>query len=380
MATRADNHEGSCRQVLTGRHKGKWRVQFVQVDVIGRKRRLSRLFPKQSDGKQFLKGVKSEGASIISGSTSELTLGQWVDWLAENEWPESIAENTLQGRTGRFNKHVRPLWGNVPLTKIDPMAIKAFYRNLKNNAVGVHTIHAIKRDLVRVFNQAISPYKRVPLNWGNPFRLTVETPQLRDAIALTPEQAKKALMSTDLDPERRAMLGLFLLGGVRLSEQMAMTRDQILFDQDLIYVDKAIKIGRNGRQSVGLPKGNKRRLVVMCPTLKRLLKDIGLSMPGDRVIWAAALENKARMKTLAYATWRTVVKDAKLPAEMTPHDCRLTHINWIEKLMPAVSATTLKEHVGHSADGVTEINYTRPITPAQKILRANLEKVAGIKL
>ena len=355
-------------------------MQFVQVDVIGRKRRLSRLFPKQSDGKQFLKGVKSEGASIISGSTSELTLGQWVDWLAENEWPESIAENTLQGRTGRFNKHVRPLWGNVPLTKIDPMAIKAFYRNLKNNAVGVHTIHAIKRDLVRVFNQAISPYKRVPLNWGNPFRLTVETPQLRDAIALTPEQAKKALMSTDLDPERRAMLGLFLLGGVRLSEQMAMTRDQILFDQDLIYVDKAIKIGRNGRQSVGLPKGNKRRLVVMCPTLKRLLKDIGLSMPGDRVIWAAALENKARMKTLAYATWRTVVKDAKLPAEMTPHDCRLTHINWIEKLMPAVSATTLKEHVGHSADGVTEINYTRPITPAQKILRANLEKVAGIKL
>ncbi len=53
---------------------------------------------------------------------------------------------------------------------------------------------------------------------------------------------------------------------------------------------------------------------------------------------------------------------------MSPHDCRLSHINWIEKLMPDVSPTTLKEHVGHAAVGVTEVNYTRPLTSAQEVL------------
>jgi integrase len=79
-----------------------------------------------------------------------------------------------------------------------------------------------------------------------------------------------------------------------------------------------------------------------------------------------------------YATWRTILKDGGLPAEMTPHDCRLTHINWIEKLMPEVSATTLKEHVGHAGEGVTQVNYTRPITSSQKILRDGIERVAGL--
>ena len=44
-----------------------------------------------------------------------------------------------------------------------------------------------------------------------------------------------------------------------------------------------------------------------------------------------------------------------------------------------MSTTTLKEHVGHSATGVTEANYTRPITSAQQILRDELDRVLGTK-
>jgi hypothetical protein len=67
-------------------------------------------------------------------------------------------------------------------------------------------------------------------------------------------------------------------------------------------------------------------------------------------------------------------KVAGLPSEMSPHDCRLTHINISEKLMPEVSSTTLKEDVGHSAEGVTQTSYTRPI---MSILRAELDRVCN---
>lgn len=376
MATRADNGDGSCREVLSGKHAGKWRVQFTSADEFGRKQRLSRLFPTKTAGKDFLRGLQRGERIAEARAKRELTLADWFDWLAENDWPESLAETTIGGRIGHFNNYVREVIGGIPLYRIDSLQVRTFYRKLREDGVGEPTVHAIKRELVRVFNQAISPYGRVPATQANPFCLVLSKGPEREAVALTPEEARKALAQSDLCPERRAMLGIFLLAGLRLSEQMALTRRQILFDQNLIYIDRAVKLGRTGRQSVGLPKGDKKRLVVMCPTLKGLLCEIAADMAPDQVVWSAAYANQPRMKNLVYATWRTIVKDAKLPSGMSPHDCRLTHINWIEKLMPEVSRTTLKEHVGHAADGVTETNYTRPLSTAQAVLRDAIERVA----
>lgn len=204
------------------------------------------------------------------------------------------------------------------------------------------------------------------------------TPERREAVALSPEQARKALASKKLDDSRRAMLGVFLLAGLRLGEQMALTRGQLRMEEGLILVDRAVKLDAKSSQSIGLPKGDKVRTAVMCNTLKRLLGPVIEGLSEDELLWPQASENKPRMKALVYATWRRIRKEAGLPEDMSPHDCRLTHINWIEKLCPEVSPTTLKEHVGHSADGVTEVNYTRPITSAQEKVRSSLDLLIGV--
>jgi integrase len=376
MSSRADNHDGSCREVITGRHAGKWRVQFTRVDDLGRKKRISRLFPSKTDGKTFLQGLRHGAKIEVTRRNRELTLANWFDWLAKNDWPESLDEKTIGYREGRFNKYVRDEFGGVLLTKINPLAVRAFYRELRDSGVGEPTVQAIKANLVRVFNQAISPYGRVPMTHANPFRLTVQSAPLRDGVALTPDEAREALKSEGLDRRERAMLGVFLLVGLRLSEQMALTREQLLFDQNLIAIDRALKLNRKGGQSVGLPKGKKKRFAVMCPTLKSMLREFAGSLaPGD-YLWPGAGKNQPRTKRNVYRTWARIVKEAGLPGEMSPHDCRLSHINWIEKLLPEVSSTTLKEHVGHaSGTTVTELNYTRPLTPAQGLLRKGLEKL-----
>src|SRR5438270_12796553 len=76
---------------------------------------------------------------------------------------------------------------------VDSKFVKKLYRSLADEGVGQSTVLEVKRDLVRTFNQAIQPYRRVPFNLGNPFKLTVPSPPRREAIALTPEQAKAAL-------------------------------------------------------------------------------------------------------------------------------------------------------------------------------------------
>jgi integrase len=170
-------------------------------------------------------------------------------------------------------------------------------------------------------------------------------------VALTPPEAVAALETENLDLSKRAMLAAFLLGGVRLGEQMAMTRKQLRFDVDLIVIDKAVRLSAKGAQTIGLPKKDKTRNAVMCGRLKAILWEYAGDFEPDQLLWPSAFENKPRMKKLVYATWRTIRKDAKLPSSMTPQDCRLTHVNLIEKLMPEVSVTTYKDHIGHAASG-----------------------------
>lgn len=378
MATRADHGEGSCRPINTGKLAGKWRVQYVLEDSTGVKKRISRVFPTQREGKDFLRSLKRSDEVAAIHKVQAMTFGEWFMWLSENDWKDSLDPKTLRDRVSRYRKYAAPRWAGVPLTKIDPMDVRAFYQKLKDDGVGEHTRIALKAGLVRAFNQAITPYRRVPHFWSNPFCLDMPAPERRVAIALSPEEARKALASRKLDDSRRAMLGVFLLAGLRLGEQMALTRGQLRMNEGLILIDRAVKLDAKSSQSVGLPKGDKVRTAVMCDTLKRLLEPVIEGLNDDDLIWPQASENKPRMKALVYATWRRIRKEAGLPEDMSPHDCRLTHINWIEKLCPEVSPTTLKEHVGHSADGVTEVNYTRPITSAQEIVRSSLDRLAGV--
>lgn len=376
MGNRADNKDGSCREVLTGRHTGKWRVQYRFYDEAGNQTRISRLFSTKTEGKNFLHSLR-RGAKIESRKSQELTLADWFEWLAENDWPETLASVTIAQRRSRFKKYVLKRLGSKPLAKIDPLDVRSFYKELRAKGASDSLVISIKGDLVRAFNQAIMPYQRVPMTVANPFRLSLQQPTPRMAVALTPKEVKQALAQKKLGLAQRAMLGLFLLAGLRLGELMAITRRQLRFSDNLLVIDRAVRVEFGGKQSVGLPKGGKTRNAVMCQRLRSILLEYTKGMAPDDLLWPAATENKPRMKKLTYATWRTVIRDAKLPSDMSPHDCRLTHINIIEKLMPNVSTTTLKEHVGHAASGVTEANYTRPLTSAQKILRTELDRVLG---
>ncbi len=376
MGLRADNRDGSCREVLTGKNAGKWRVQHTVEDEFGRKTRISRLFSTKTEGKDFLRELRRSVRIEEVQRKRELTLGAWFEWLAEHDWADTLADTTVAARTSRFRKYVRKEWSGVALERLDPVAIKAFYARLLEDGVGRATVLELKRDLVLVFNQAIKPYHRVPWHCGNPSELHVAAPPHRDAAALAPDEARAAITCGALSPKERAMLATFLLAGVRLSEQMALTRGQLQFDKGLIVVDRAVRMNRSRGQTVGLPKGDKKRLAVMCPTLHAVLCEATGEMPPEAHVWPCDDGDRPRLKRNVYRTWKGILEKTGLPTGMSPHDCRLTHVNWIEKLLPEVSPTTLKEHVGHaSGRTVTEINYTRPLTPAQDILRNGIERL-----
>ena len=237
--------------ISTGKLAGKWRVQYILEDTTGVKKRISRVFPTTARG-------------------------------------ESLDPKTLRDRVSRYKKYAASRWAGIPLTKINPMVVRNFYQKLKDDEVGEQTRIALKAGLVRVSNQAITPCRRVPHFWSNPLCLDMPTPARREAVALTPDEAKKALASKKLDDSRRAMLGVFLLAGLRLGEQMALTRGRLRLEEGLILIDRAVKLDEKSSQSVGPPKGDKVRTAVMCDTLKRPLETAVKGLGDDDLIWAQA--------------------------------------------------------------------------------------------
>lgn len=387
--------EGSIRKRLSGKLAGKWRVQWTYDDPFtGQLVSVDRTFPTQAESAKFLKELKARvhtGQKIEEASTKRaLTLNTWFDELAGNaengfdgRWSEDgMKPQTISAKVSRYNSNVRRSdLGSMPLQHIDVDRARSFFRAMKEDGKSKATLKDVQAVLVKVLNDAIDTYEKLP-NLRNPFsKVKLETPEAREAIVVTPEVAMKAIRSLE-DPADRAFLSLYFLAGLRLSEQMALTAQQIDFSAGVIVVDRAVKLGPTGRQEVGLPKGDKTRLVAICPTLADLLKPVAFGHDG--YLFHAESADKPKMKKVVYSTWKRILKESGLPADLELRDCRLSHNSWIEKFCPKVSLSTRLEHMGHSVNRsnsehkgltVNVRNYTRFLSGGLDILRKELESL-----
>lgn len=392
---KAISGEGSIRKRLSGKLAGKWRVQWSYDDPISNElTTVDRTFATQAEAARFLKELKARvhtGQKIEEASSKRaLTLNAWFDELAgnaENEftgrWREDgMKPQTIAAKVSRFNSNVRRSdLGPMPLQHLDVDRARSFFRTMKEDGKSRATMKDVQAVLVKVMNDAIDTYEKLP-NLRNPFsKVKLEAPDAREAIVIPIEVAMKAIRRLE-DPADRAFLALYFLAGLRLSEQMALTVEQIDFAAGVIVIDRAVKLGPTGRQEVGLPKGDKTRLVAMCPTLAELLKLVANGRDG--YLFHAESADKPKMKKVVYTTWKRLLRESELPEELELRDCRLSHNSWIEKFCPKVSLSTRLEHMGHSVNRnnsehkgltVNVRNYTRFLSGGLDILRKELESL-----
>lgn len=389
--------EGSIRKRLSGKLAGKWRVQWSYDDPMTNQLVvIDRTFPTQGQASSSLKELKARvhtGQRIEEANAKRgLTLNAWFDELAGNaengfsgRWSEDgMKLQTIAAKISRYNSNVRRSdLGALPIQQLDVDRARSFFRALKEDDKSKATMKDLQAVLVKVLNDAIDTYEKFP-NLRNPFRkVKLETPEVRDAIVVAPRDAMTAIHNLQM-PADRAFLALYFLAGLRLSEHMAITSEQVDFATGVIIVDRAVKLSPTGRQDIGLPKGDKARLVAMCSTLAELLKPVATDHDG--YLFRADSADKPKMKKAVYSTWKRILKESGLPQELELRDCRLSHNSWIEKLCPKVSLSTRLEHMGHSVNRsdsehkgltVNVRNYTRFLKQGFDVLREELEHVVS---
>lgn len=343
------------KKVEKGPRIGKWRLR------AGAGGKIDRYFDTKTEAQRWFNAhgtVKKPKASVW-------TLDQLFTWLKENSWPNRIEASTIKSRDGRYRIYVQTDWGQTRLDAVDPIEFQEWIAAVyKSGKVGDSTVVKIRNDLSQVWSEGVKLGKCSPL-LANPFQATVRSPSPRIAVVLTPKEALKAYGK--LTGDRRTLFALGIGGGLRIGEVLAFRSEQMF--EGFLLINAALK---KYPERIGLPKKDKVRQAVCGGFLKSALSQH--EWKGEFCL-KQERQDKNLTRKQAYKLFHELLEEGGLPQDFDTHDMRLNHINWIEKLAPEVSGTTLQEHIGHSSGGVTQTNYTRPLTLAQQSLADAIDRI-----
>ncbi len=414
MASSVDQNwlgDGSVKQVKEGRHKGKWRFQWTIVDA-GVSQKVDKLFKTKGeaatwrDEKKVALKSGARSAAVKAKAKSFVTLGQmWTEMAGTREqefrngkWVSAYgdAPQTVKTKKYRWDKWVKgsPIESRTLRGLVRDDAY-AHVERMRRAGASIATMNDVLGVLKLLVNNAIdekpecqtmaNPFLRIVLQTNEEKARAVLEKQMRESVnptrvALAPDQAREGMEQIG-DLAALAVIAVHTLAGLRLGEGMALSVPQLDFARGVIVVDRAVHIGANGEQYVGLPKRNKIRLAAMCPTLAAILRDYIASLPaGQEFLFAAESMDKPMMKYRYYDLWREGRMAAGFPEGYGTQEARMTCNNWIEKLMPSVSLSTRLEHMGHSVGrgsgngvAVNINNYTAHIPSAYALLSSEIE-------
>lgn len=147
-----------------------------------------------------------------------------------------------------INNHIRPMWGEFPLTEIKPLAVRNWLKGLKDKKgsrpLASKTRGHIKGLMHRVFDCAMLweylPTERNPMSL---VRIEGSTKRRKKPRILTAQEFSTLIAALDREP-CRTMVILALCTGVRCSELAALKWGDFDWQNLSVYIRRAIVSGR----------------------------------------------------------------------------------------------------------------------------------------
>ena len=186
------------------------------------------------------------------------------------DWAKSNKASWKDDRT-RYNKHIKPVFGNKPIKKISPLDLEKLKRTLQKKELAPATIKQCLVLVRQMFNKATAwgkfagdnPFKNATLN----NRKLLEVPDNRRIRFLQPEEANSLLNElANKSPQVHDMALLSLDTGMRRGEVFSLTWQDIDFKNDIIQIRDT--------------KSNRNRQAFMTKQVKAMLKTRGKSGGG----------------------------------------------------------------------------------------------------
>ena len=260
--TRVEKHPGVYWR--TGRD-GKRAYEVTFVDSTGRRRwqRVEGGLREAQDALDAIKGRQRKGERVVPSS---VTFGEWFpQWLD--------AQTHLRPKTKRlylwaFTKHLEPRFGRVKLSKIGDDDVAGLLSGMRRKGYSGHTQRAVLTPL----SKSLARAARRGMIAGNPCaRLEAdERPKLGRSEMRILDRSEIAALLAEAESPYRSLLALSIFTGLRQSEALGLTWEDVDMDAGLVRVRK--QLGAKGsRVEPKTPQAI--RDVVLMPSLVKVLRE-----------------------------------------------------------------------------------------------------------
>src|SRR5258707_14594132 len=291
------------------------------------------------------------------------------NWL-EQAYKPTVKLNTYVQYRSVIRHHLVSAFGNIPVQKLTPEKIRAFYRQKIDEGSKSRTVGLIHAALHRALEDAV----KQGLVARNVAKL-VSPPRIDryDAHTLTVEQAEK-LLEAARGSRLDALMILALTTGMRRGELLALQWDDIDFKQGLVSVHRTMtRVGGYGYVE-GEPKTRSSRRRIMLPGMA--LEALRVHRTQQERIWVNVGE-KWQDKVLEFCDgyggffspdmvlrrFDKLLDEAGLP-HMRFHDLR--HSAATILLVAGVHPKVVQERLGHSTIAMTLDVYSHVLPSMQQ--------------
>ena len=161
---------------------------------------------------RFIEAVKAADAGEVMLNVPR-GFTEFAEYYLKNFWSRKVSEQTARNEMGRFNKYLRPYFGNTPIARITPLACQKLLDSILEQGKA-KTAAEVKSMLNGIFNMAM----RHQLIKFNPLDVVFFVkPEGQHGKALTREEEQRLLSETAGTPFQ-LMFAVALYTGLRPNE------------------------------------------------------------------------------------------------------------------------------------------------------------------
>ncbi len=289
-------------------------------------------------------------AGIGAYGSTRTRLGEYLEQWLEGYARPNVRTKGYKTYAAFIRVHITPSIGHVPLPKLIPQTIEAFYRDLQAKELSATTVHMIGTMLKGALERAI--------RWGiisqNPAK-TVEIPKRSKPAytTWTPEQARTLIVEGQ-GARFHLLFVTLMLTGLRLGELLRLRWEHIDLKQGVIYVP-------------GTKTENAKRTVLLPPSLLLSLVSLHEREPESDLVFHTRSGTPLNPTNVRLREFYPLLERLKLP-RIRLHDLRHFHATYL--LSHGADLASVSARLGHGSKAFTLQTYAHVMLGGQ-------EKAAG---
>lgn len=391
MAGKRGHGDGSPRY---NPEKGYWEARFSYKDpATGESKR--KMFTGKNQKEALNKGRKwvQEIENGLMPNADKLTTGDWIDrWLTDYV-KQNVRVKSYDKYEGYLRLYVKPLLGNLPITKVKSPDVQRLFNDLLTNGgkdgkgLSSETVRVTRRYLIMCFDKAVKLgflMKNVIKDTDPPKKVKKEIQPLNKVQA---EQLTAVAKKFGEMPH--VVILLALSTGMRLGEIFGLKWSDIDLNKGIIHVQRSVATSVKG-QPFQEPKTAKsrRKIPVPASVVKdlRLYKKwqewqqhlIGDTWEDNDLVITNKIGRTYDTGNFTNRIFKGLLKQAGIDSSFKFHDLRHTHATLL--LLAGVNPKIVQERLGHSTITMTLDTYSHLLPDMQDSAVKALEEILNARI